>query len=252
MLILVARNLWWIGDRLMSTPVENLCVRCKSPTTKIWSREDGMVCLSCTNNKTLIIQTSPLHTASTVLVNGLYGMFPETSNMNVTYYEDCADELYSDEETLEDFLRLKTPYPFGDVLIIKSHHTRLDYYLGKYGDSYDIYFVSSERKEKESPEYMMPQKYRDYSNLILFDYEEINETSSYSVENIVDGMVHKLSQTIPYLNFNTQGAVERIKNMNARYEEIKDMPFDYKDDLYAIHGSHRNRNHHTPSNPYWT
>ena len=68
----------------------------------------------------------------------------------------------------------------------------------------------------------------------------------------MDGMVHKLSQTIPYLNFNTQGAVERIKNMNARYEEIKDMPFDYKDDLYAIHGSHRNRNHHTPSNPYWT
>ena len=91
MLILVARNLWWIGDRLMSTLVENLCVRCKIPTTKMWSREDGMVCLSCTNNKTLIIQTSPLHTASTVLVNGLYGMFPETSNMNVTYYEDCAD-----------------------------------------------------------------------------------------------------------------------------------------------------------------
>ena len=98
----------------------------------------------------------------------------------------------------------------------------------------------------------MPQKYRDYSNLIIFDYEEINETPTYTVENIVDGMVHKLSKTIPHIKFNTQGAVERIKNMNARYEEIKDMPFDYKDDLYAIHGSHRNRNHHTPSNPYWT
>ena len=217
----------------------------------MWPREDGMVCFSCSKNKTLIIQTSPLHTASTVLANGLYGMFSETSNMNVTYYEDCSDELYSDEETLEELVRLKTPHLFADVLIIKSHHTRLEYYMGKYGDSYDIYFVSSERKEKKSADYMIPQKYKEYSNLIIFDYEEINESPSYSVEIIVECMEKKLSKLIPHLDFDKQGGVERIKRMNARYEEIKEMPFDYKDELYAIHGSHRSRNHHTPSNPYW-
>lgn len=227
------------------------CARCKNQVTKVWSREDGLVCFSCTGNKTLIIQTSPLHTASTVLANGLYGMFSETANMNVTYYEDCSDEHYVDEETLEELVRLKTPHLFGDVLIIKSHHTRLNYYMGKYGDSYDVYFVSSERKEKKSADYMMPDKYRDYSNVVIFDYEEINETASQSVEMIVEDMENKLSNLIPYLNFDKQGAVERIKRMNARYEEIKEMPFDYKDELYAIHGSHRNRNHHTPSNPYW-
>ena len=228
-----------------------ICVRCNVKSKKCWSREDGMVCLSCTSNPTLIIQTSPLHTASTVLVNGLYGMIPEISNMKVVYYQDCWDGNQIDEETWEMSLSLNTPNDFKNILVVKSHHTRLDYYLGKYGNSYDIYFVSSERKEKCSPEYMMPEKYRNYDNLIIFDYEEINESENHTVEDIISGMYDKLKPVITNVEFDKNGGVERIRGMNKRYEEIKDMPFDYEDEFYRIHGSHRNRNHHTPSDPYW-
>ena len=200
---------------------------------------------------TLIIQTSPLHTASTVLVNGLYGMIPELSEMNVVYYADCWDENQYDEETFEDYLVLESSNAFEDIVVVKSHHTRLSYYMGKYGDYYNVFFVSSERKEKGSPEYLFPDKYRNLDNLILFDYEEINERETYTVEDIVSCMYEKLNQTIPNIEFDIAGGVARIEGMNARYEEIKEMPFEYVDEFYRIHGSHRNRTHHIPTNPYW-
>ena len=200
--------------------------------------------------KTLIIQTSPVHTASTVLVNGLYGMIPELSHMNVIGVWDCNDEYHCDEETFEDYIALNTPNDFEDIVVVKSHNTYLDYYMAKYSYHYDIYFVSSERKEKNVAEYMIPEEYRNYDNLILFDYEEINETEDYSVEDIVNCMYDKLSKTILNLNFSKSGGVDRIRGMNKRYQEIKDRPFDYLDEFYHIHGSHRNRVEHTPDNPH--
>jgi len=170
--------------------------------------------------KTLIIQTSPIHTASTVLVNALYGMIPEISHMNAIGVWDCSDEYHCDEDTFEDYIALNTPNDFEEIVVLKSHNTYLDYYMIKYSYHYDIYFVSSERKAKDVAGYMFPEEYRNYENLILFDYEEINETEDYSIEDIVNCMYDKLSQTIPNINFSKSGGVDRIRGMNKSYQEI--------------------------------
>ena len=177
--------------------------------------------------KTLIIQTSPIHTASTVLVNALYGMIPELSNMNAIGTWDCWDIHELNGDTFEESIKLKTPNDFQNIIVLKSHDVFLDYFMNKYSESYNIYFISSERREKNSPDYMIPDKYRNYDNLVIFDFEELNATTDYDVEDIGDCIYNKVSSLIKEIEFDKIGGVKRIRDMNKKYQEIKDMPFDY-------------------------
>ena len=53
-------------------------------------------------------------------------------------------------------------------------------------------------------------------------------------------MIEKIRHIFPF-ELDREGCLTRIREMNARYNEIKDQPFEYIDPFYEIHGSHRNR-----------
>ena len=96
------------------------------------------------------------------------------------------------------------------------------------------------------------EKYRAYSNVTVLDYNKLNKTEENSIENIVDYVHKSLTDMIFcvsnedagalwYQQSNKTNAVERIKKMNERYDEIKDKPFSFVDKYYHLHGGHRNR-----------
>jgi hypothetical protein len=75
---------------------------------------------------------------------------------------------------------------------------------------------------------------------LIFNYNELLETETYSVEDIINNAYDKLRSFLPDdIELNKQDAIERIHKMNKVYEEIKDMPRSYIDHFYELHGSHR-------------
>jgi hypothetical protein len=77
---------------------------------------------------------------------------------------------------------------------------------------------------------------------LIFNYDELLETETYSVQDIVNNAYNKLRSFLPDdIELNKKDAVERIQKMNLAYEEIKDQPFSYIDHFFELHGSHRNR-----------
>lgn len=183
--------------------------------------------------KLLIIQTSPNHTASTLLINSIYGLIPELTNKNII------------GEWTNDFHKL-----FTDVAVVKCHILNIDELIKKYTEKYkntykdlNILFICSERIEKK---YIINDKYKTYKNVVVFDFNELNETPKNTLDNIVDNLHTKISilfdnNSITTVELNKDTCKERIINMNKRYEEIKCKPFSYIDPFYEIHGSHRNR-----------
>jgi hypothetical protein len=168
--------------------------------------------------KTLIIQTSPPHTASTFLVNALHGIIPSLYKKRILY------EIF--DETLS-------------IIVVKSHILDIDNLIEKYGKKYKLYFICSERKEKNL---FIDEKYKNYSNVLVFEYSELNETVDNDLVTIVENIYNKVKKLINYLPLNKSNCLKRIIEMNKRYEEIKTKPWDYVDDFYELHGSHRNRN----------
>lgn len=167
----------------------------------------------------IIIQTSYQNTGSTVLTNLLYGLIQHTKP--VFYFESLTDEV---------------PL-MNDVNILKTHILDINKLLEKFGESYDIYFVCSERNDKT-----ISTNFKNMKNVLIFDYNELNEVVGYSVDNIVQNVFEKLSLFLPkHIGLNIKTAVERINNMNSLYEKIKKRQFTYFDKFYHIHGSHRGR-----------
>ena len=79
--------------------------------------------------KLLIIQTSPMHTASTLLSNALYGIIPELFDKKVIGIWDNKFESY-----------------FKQIIVVKCHETNIDKLINEYGSKYKLAFVCSERK----------------------------------------------------------------------------------------------------------
>jgi hypothetical protein len=172
----------------------------------------------------LIIQTSPMHTASTLLINALYGLIEETKDKKIigTWHEDFKEK-------------------FDKVIVLKSHDLDIDNLIETYKNDYEVYFVCSERYEKNL---YIEEKYKFYHNVVIFDYIELNETSENTILNIIDNIYNKVYKLLckhQFIKFNKENAIKRIINMNILYNEIKNMSFDYVDEFYQIHGSHRNR-----------
>jgi hypothetical protein len=166
-----------------------------------------------------IIQSSPPHTGSTVLVNLLYG-----------------------------FLLPNEPVKFNDFsgLITKTHDTKISH-LEKNYSKYKLFFVTSERYD-----YKVKKKinhiYKNKKNVLIINYNEINETDNNSLDNIIEKIFHKFKNFLPkelipnkedkHIKNNMK---KRIVDMNNLYKKIKNKPFSYYDNFYHIHGSHRNR-----------
>ena len=172
--------------------------------------------------KLLVIQTSPYHTASTFLVNAIYGLIPELFNKKIIGIWDNDFEKY-----------------FKDIIVIKSHDLLIDELINKYNKNYKLVFICSERQKMN---YLIDNKYKSYDNVVIFDFDELNETSDNKLIQIIDNIYNKVTNILPNIELDKTKCIERIKLMNIRYEEIKNMPFSYIDDFFEIHGSHRNRN----------
>jgi hypothetical protein len=171
----------------------------------------------------LIIQTSPGHTASTLLVNAIYGLIPELSNKKIIYIDNF-------DENFQEY--------FNNIICIKTHDTNIDEIIKKFKDIYKLYFICSDRKEFN---YLIDDKYRLYENVIIFEYEELNETDTYDVPMIINNIYNKLNKVLK-IDLNIDSGIKRIHDMNKLYNDIKMNSFEYIDDFFQIHGSHRNRN----------
>jgi hypothetical protein len=165
--------------------------------------------------KTLIIQTSPPHTASTVLINALHGLIPGFYDKPIFYDEFNADE----------------------SLILIKRHLDIDELIEKYSLEYKLYFIASERKNRDIFIY---DRYKTYPNVIVFDFDELNETNSNPLPTIVHTIYNKIHKLLPF-ELDKIKCLERLKTMNIRYDKIKNEPFSYIDEFYGLHGSHRNR-----------
>lgn len=174
--------------------------------------------------KTLIIQSSPPKTASTLLVNAIYGLIPELSKKAIIF----NNYRFSDEET---------------VRVVKSHDTNLDRLTSLFqSDKYNLFFVCSEREELGA---FVDDRYKIWHNVAVLSYEELNETENNPIERIVDVIYDKMREVFQSAKepivLDWEGGVTRIKEMNAEYAKIKDKSFSYCHPFYHIHGSHRNR-----------
>jgi hypothetical protein len=176
--------------------------------------------------KLLIIQTSPFHTASTFLINAIYGLIPELNDKKIIGVWD---------DNFQDY--------FQEIICVKCHDINLDELTRKYNKNLKLVFICSERKELNL---IIEEKYKKYANTVVFEFSELNETSINSTEQIVDNIhrkVRKMFDTVELdkIVLDKSTCIQRINAMNVRYEEIKHKPFTYIDDFYEIHGSHRNR-----------
>jgi hypothetical protein len=171
------------------------------------------------NRKIKIFQTSPPHTGSTVLVNYIYGLF-------------CPKESVND----------KTKPNFW---IKKSHDLNLDKIMQENAE-FECYFIMSERNDAKVHN-LIKQKYRKYSNVLIFKYDEIKDTTNdILLPKITNNVFNKIKHFLPdelitHDDICKKNMQKRIKDMNKKYEEIKDKPFSYFDTFYHIHGSHKNR-----------
>ena len=170
--------------------------------------------------KTLIIQTSPLHTASTFLVNAIYGIIPELFDKRIIF------------NNINESL-------FKNIIAVKSHNINIDELINKYQKKYNLYFICSERRECN---YMINDKYKKYNNVIIFDFDELNETVDNTLPQIVDNIYNKLKNVLVDVDLDKSKCIERLIMMNKKYEEIKHKKFSYIDNFFELHGSHRNRN----------
>lgn len=168
--------------------------------------------------KERIIQNSFNGTGSTVVTNLLFGLL-------------CPSCPYFISDTNRQDL---------DRLISKSHNMDYLAWRGKFGDRYDLYFVSTERDKK----IIKPNGF----NILVIPYEKILETEDYSLHLIVDYFYDMCRNFLPEKFFIKneldikRDMFKRVDDMNKLYEEIKHRPFHKcHNKFFGIHGNHRGR-----------
>lgn len=130
----------------------------------------------------------------------------------------------------------------NEITILKYHHTNIDAFINLYSKDYELYFICSEREEINKT---MDKKFHNYRNVLIFKYEELLETETYTVEDIVNHCYDKIKKLLPqHIRLDKEKSTKRVKIMNELCEGIKDRDFSYYDHYYHIHGSHRGREHY--------
>ena len=185
--------------------------------------------------KIMIVQSSPIGTGSTVLVNILNGLI--CSERCVYFDYGFFDLLEKKHINLNNFKIFERDFLVNDINIIKTHNLNLDVISKTFSKKYHVYFVCSERDKLK-----IDSKYYQQQNVVVFNYDDLLETDKNTVENIINYVTSKLYQVLPKtIELNEKNAAIRIKNMNSLYEFIKDKPFTFVNRFYHLHGSHRNR-----------
>lgn len=95
----------------------------------------------------------------------------------------------------------------------------------------------------------MPVKYHDFNNVLIIYYNDLlykstrNPDLSISEKDVVQNIASSMEKkfNIHISDENKALAVQRVKNMDSRYEDIKDQSFHVCDEYYHIHGNHRDR-----------
>ncbi|SVC00007.1 uncharacterized protein METZ01_LOCUS252861 [marine metagenome] len=185
-----------------------------------------------------IIQASYPGTGSTILANILSGIF-------------CPDESIHPSAT-----GVRPNKKVLAYLITKVHWEaskgghEFDDWIENYSD-YDLYFIVSNRRgffplAVPLPAYM--KRYYSHNNILFIEYKDLLETKENTVDKIVKYTYEQLLSFLPpelFPDIEEQvildKAITRIENMNELYETIKHKPFEYHDDFFHIHGSHRGR-----------
>ena len=165
--------------------------------------------------KILIIQTSPMHTCSTLLVNSIYGLIPELTDKKIIL----------DSGSDENFDKY-----FNNIIVIKSHHTHIDALIERYEHKYKLFFICSERKEYG---YLIDEKYKSYNNVIVFQFEELNESHDNNIYKIIKNIYNKIINVLK-IELHIISGITRIIRMNELYENIKYNSFDYVDNFYEM------------------
>jgi hypothetical protein len=166
--------------------------------------------------------------ASTVLINALYGIIPETKNTRIVGQWN----MYRNRPL------------FTNVQVLKSHDIDLDRLSEAFGKDHQLYFVCSERKELGL---QIDEKYKSRQNVCCFDFDELNETEQNPLASIIQTICDRVSAMMQLSNDTCLGelciksGIQRIVEMNKKCEEIKHLPFSHIDAFYEIHGSHRGR-----------
>lgn len=163
-----------------------------------------------------IIQVSPPHTGSTVLANLVVEFFEKNSPVFFT----------------EDFFIPE------DRIVVKSHNVNLDLWVEKFPEE-SLYFIISVR---DGDDYMqIEQKYQNWPNVLIFNYNEILATNSLTTKCISENVHKKITNFIDFPGSSSKDLQNRFDNMNECYEKIKNKPFSYIDKYYNLHGSHKGR-----------
>jgi hypothetical protein len=171
-----------------------------------------------------IIQTSYVHTGSTLLSNILYGFFCCDKPIQVQFIP-----VPSQTEKL------------AKNLIVKSHYLGIRRWIHSY-NQFDMFFVLSERDQKYPPHFYNMNK------ILIIDYKTLLESDANPVEVIVENVYKKIREFLPPKffepyreNIMKKNAIRRVKTMKALYENIKNKGFSYIDSFYLLHGNHRGR-----------
>ena len=165
--------------------------------------------------KTLIIQSSFPRSASTLLVNVLYGLIVGLQDMPVIW---------------NDF---RHPYRIeAPITIFKTHDTNLADLDFLFKEKYNTFFICSERGAT------FDHRLRQMPNAAILDYTDLNNVP---VPEVCERLSLVIADMIPYINLSIPNCVARVEAMNRRYAEIASKPFNFVDSFYQLHGSHRLR-----------
>jgi hypothetical protein len=171
-----------------------------------------------------IIQSSPEHSGSTLLLNLIHGFLSPD------------EEIHWDTESL-----------IHNFLITKTHNTNIEHWEKNY-PQYKLFFIMSERNDSKI-KVLINEQYKTKSNVLVINYDNLLESNNNSLKNIIDYVFNKLNNFIPN-EIKRQRDNDLIKNdmekrvniLNEIVKQMKDKPFSEYDRFTGIHGSHRNRN----------
>lgn len=171
-----------------------------------------------------IIQSSSPRTGSTLLINLIHGFLRP------------KEEIHWHTET-----------KIHEFLITKTHNTNIDWLISTYKE-YELYFIMCERNDVKIKQ-LINDKYRNYKNILIIDYNNINVTDKLSLEEVIEYIFNQFFNFLPQEIIPNKNNVDikndmlyRINAMNRIVEQLKNRSFDYWEPFYGIHGSHRHRN----------
>ena len=175
------------------------------------------------NTKFKIIQSSPRHTGSTLLINLIHGY------------------LAPDEE-----IHWKTERLIDKFLITKTHNTNIEFWEKKY-PQYKLFFIMSERIDSKIKR-TINTKYRKKSNVLIINYDKLLVNDNNSQKNVINYIFNKFNDFIPKeLKPNKDDDLikdnieKRFNILNETVKKMKHKKFKEWDKFTHIHGSHRNR-----------